>query len=75
MLLNRAGVSTNLQVLDEPTRSLSSQGVDSLCRLLADYARDTSTSVWFIDHHALETNAFTSTVTVVKDKTGFAHVV
>lgn len=70
VLLNRAGIKTNLLVLDEPTQRLSSVGIDDLCATLADYANKTGLSVWIIDHHSIESPHFTTTLTVVKDSQG-----
>lgn len=69
-LLNRAGVRLNLLVLDEPTQRLSSVGIDDLCSTLAAYAKDTDTSVWFIDHHSVDSPHFSSTICVVRDESG-----
>ncbi len=70
VLLARAGVECNLEVLDEPTAHLSTQGVDDLCGFLADRAQALGKSIYLIDHMAHEGAHFSRTVTVVKDKTG-----
>lgn len=70
VLLNHAGVTTNLEILDEPTRGLSDEGVDDLCRYLALRASQLNKQCWLIDHAAIPSTQFTSTLTVVRDKKG-----
>jgi len=70
VLLNHVGVSTNLMVLDEPTESLSKEGVNDLVELLAQRAKDTDGNILLIDHHALLSNRFVAEITIIKDKTG-----
>lgn len=69
-LLNRAGLSTNLIAFDEPTRSLSTEGVEDLCALLDDHASMEEKSVWFIDHHLISNSHFTSVFKIEKTKEG-----
>jgi DNA repair exonuclease SbcCD ATPase subunit len=73
VLLNHIGVSTNLEIYDEPTESLSKEGISDLVGLLAQRAKDTKRSIWMIDHHTIESSHFVDTVTVTKDKTG-SHI-
>jgi DNA repair exonuclease SbcCD ATPase subunit len=70
VLLNHVGISTNLSVFDEPTESLSREGVQDLVELLSNYAKDTKKNVWMIDHHLIESSHFIQTITVTKDKNG-----
>ncbi len=70
VLLGRAGVEPNIEILDEPTRHLSSEGVDDLCLFLSNRARDLGRHVFFIDHMALESSLFASTILVTKTKHG-----
>ena len=74
VLLNHLGVSTNLCVFDEPTESLSKEGVADLVELLATYAKDSSKSVIMIDHHLIESSSFVDVITVQKDKQG-SHII
>ena len=69
-LLNYAGAQINLRVLDEPTRGLSPEGVRDLCELLSNYADEHDASIWYVDHHSIESTHFTSVVTIVNDKDG-----
>jgi DNA repair exonuclease SbcCD ATPase subunit len=73
VLLNHASVTPNIEILDEPTRSLSAPGVRDLCEYLATRAETLGKQVWLIDHMARESSQFESVVTVVKDKKG-SHI-
>ncbi len=70
VLLNRAGVNPNLEILDEPSRHMNDLGVDDLCECLADRAQQLGKSIWLVDHIARESSQFTSVLTVCKTKTG-----
>lgn len=70
VLLNYAGVNTNLEILDEPTRSLSVEGTYDLTDYLADRARQLGRITFYVDHMSMESTRFTSIVNVVKDKKG-----
>ena len=70
VLLNHLGVSTNIEVYDEPTESLSKEGVVDLVELLAMRAKDTKKQIWLIDHHTIESSHFADVVTITKGKQG-----
>jgi DNA repair exonuclease SbcCD ATPase subunit len=69
-IMNRLGISTNLEAYDEPTKGLSKEGVEDLVDLLAQRAQEAKKCIWMIDHHAVETSKFAKTVLVTKDKEG-----
>lgn len=73
VLLERAGVSPSCEILDEPTRGLSGQGVDDLLEHLAERARELNRAVYFCDHHSLDRGAFDDVITIIKDKEG-SHI-
>lgn len=73
VLLNHAGITTNLEILDEPTRSLNVEGVNDLCDFLANRAEEQKKSIHLIDHRSIESTAFSTVRTVVKDKNG-SHI-
>ena len=75
VLLSRAGVEPKLEVLDEPTRGLSDEGVADLCEFLADRAKQLDICVMYIDHMSVESSRFTSVLTVVKTAKGSELVV
>lgn len=74
VLLNQAGVSPNLEILDEPTRGLSDQGVEDLCVYLKERAQRLERNVWLVDHMAHETAKFAGGALVTKtDKGSVIH--
>lgn len=70
VLLGHSGVSTNLEVFDEPTQHLSSAGVADLCTYLSARAKAQGKTIWLIDHQAREGAAFAGSVTVTKTEKG-----
>ena len=70
VLLARAGVDCNIEVLDEPTRHLSTEGVEDLCEFLARRATDLERTIWLVDHKAIESSYFNKVVTVTKTSKG-----
>ncbi len=66
VLLNHTGITSNIEILDEPTRSLSPEGVNDLCPFLADRAQQSNKTVFFIDHMSIPTSHFATITTVVK---------
>lgn len=70
VLLAHAGLRVDVRFLDEPTRSLSPEGVEDLCRCLADYAEEAGLRVYLIDHMAIDSTIFASNTLVVRDETG-----
>jgi chromosome segregation ATPase len=70
VLLSRAGIQTDIEVLDEPTHHLSAEGIDDLLSCLKDRAIEHGRRIYVIDHHMLDKGAFDGTITVVKDKQG-----
>lgn len=70
LLLNYAGVQTNLEILDEPTQHLSPEGVQDLCEFLAGRAQQFQKQIWYCDHQSIESTCFSSVLTVHKGKLG-----
>lgn len=70
VLLNHAGVSPNIEILDEPSQHLATKGVKDLCTYLAWRAEQQGKIIFLVDHQAVSSEDFTSTVTVVRDKQG-----
>lgn len=67
VLLSRAGVSTDFEVLDEPTTHLSPEGIEDLLACLSDRARELNRRIFLIDHNSLDRGAFDGVVSVVHD--------
>lgn len=72
VLLNHVGVSTNIEVYDEPSVGLSKEGISDLVEMLAQRAKDTKKNIFLVDHHTVESSKFVQIITVTKDKTGSA---
>lgn len=72
VLLSRAGLNPNIEVLDEPTKGLSTQGVEDLLEHLRDRALELGRAIYFVDHHSLDKGAFDGTLVVTKSKAGSA---
>lgn len=68
VLLNHAGVITDMEILDEPIEHMGDEGVEDLCQLLADRSRQLERQIWYIDHHTREGSLFDAVVEVVKDE-------
>ena len=70
VLLAHAGIEIDLEVLDEPTKHLSDEGVRDLGEMLAARAELVERKILYIDHAAYEGSQFASTITVRKTKEG-----
>ena len=70
VLLGRAGLSTNLLVLDEPTKGLSPEGVEALLESLKLRAESLSQVIFFCDHHSFNQGVFSGQVVVTKTDQG-----
>jgi DNA repair exonuclease SbcCD ATPase subunit len=75
VLLARANVEPKMEVLDEPTRGLSDEGIIDLGEYLADRAKQLDRQCWYIDHRVVENARFSSVLTVVKTTKGSELVV
>lgn len=70
VLLNHAGLSTNLEVFDEPSRGMSRAGITDLCDFLSERAARLNKAIFLTDHHALSTGRFKNVLTMIKDRKG-----
>lgn len=70
VLLNHAGVTPSMEVLDEPTQHLSDEGVHDLCDYLAERARSHKRRIFYCDHQSVDGMTFASTITVRHDRGG-----
>jgi DNA repair exonuclease SbcCD ATPase subunit len=62
------GVDVDLEVWDEPSTHLSTEGIEDMLDFLRD--RSQCRKVWLVDHQTLDAGHFSSVMTVVKDDTG-----
>lgn len=70
VLLSRAGIAPNLEVLDEPTRGLSPEGISDLLEHLRERALELGRAIYLVDHHSLDRGAFDGTLLVTKRSKG-----
>ena len=70
LIRSRTGADLALEVWDEPTRELSSQGVDDLLQALATRAVAEDRQIFIVDHRTHNFGGFSGIVTVTKDKQG-----
>jgi DNA repair exonuclease SbcCD ATPase subunit len=68
VLLARAGLEADFEIIDEPTTHLSPSGIEDLLTCLSDRARDTGKRIFLIDHNSLDRGIFDGVVSIVKDK-------
>lgn len=70
IVLARAGITPNIEVLDEPTKGMSPEGVEILLEQLRERAEELNKSIYVVEHHSLERGAFNDTITITKNKEG-----
>jgi DNA repair exonuclease SbcCD ATPase subunit len=70
VLLSHAGIDPRIEILDEPTRHMSPEGVRDVVEYLILRAKDMNRQIFLVDHTAMDSNAFASTVTIAKDRNG-----
>lgn len=70
VLLARAGIETNLEVLDEPAVYWAPEAVQDLVEYLAIRSRERDKSIFFIEHQAVESVHFARVWNVIKDRKG-----
>jgi len=70
LIKSHTGCTLNFEVWDEPTTSMSSNGVVSFLDKLKDRSNTENLQIWIIDHTTLGYNDFDSIVKVVKTSEG-----
>jgi DNA repair exonuclease SbcCD ATPase subunit len=70
VLMSRAGIDPDIEILDEPTGFLSQEGIDDLLECLHARAHELQRRIYLIDHRSLERGSFDGIVTVIKDDAG-----
>lgn len=64
------GMDLGIEVYDEPTRSLSAEGIYSLLEALRKRALSTGKRVWLVDHHTFDYGDFSGRTLVSKYENG-----
>lgn len=67
VLLARAGVQPDFEIIDEPTAHMSPEGIEDLLACLSDRAREQDRRIFLIDHNSLDRGVFDGVVTIAKD--------
>lgn len=70
VLLTRAGLTSNFEVLDEPAQHMSAEGVEALLECLSDRAKEQGKTIFYVDHTSLDRGYFDGVFTVQRDKDG-----
>lgn len=70
VLLSRAGLTPNVEIIDEPTQHLTDIGIDDLLECLETRARELRRQIYFIDHRSLNRAAFAGVITVTHNHGG-----
>lgn len=70
VLLARAGLESNLEILDEPTAHLSDNGITDLLDCLHDRSLDSNRCIYLVDHHSLDKGNFNGVILVERTSSG-----
>lgn len=70
LIRNRTGFASNLEVWDEPTTHLTSEGINDLLQFFEMRATMLKRQIWLVDHHSLSFGGFTDQYLVVKSASG-----
>jgi DNA repair exonuclease SbcCD ATPase subunit len=70
LIRSRTGCDLPLEVWDEPTESLSEEGIADLLTALRERAIREQRVIWIVDHNTLGFGGFDGTATVIKDEKG-----
>jgi DNA repair exonuclease SbcCD ATPase subunit len=72
LIMEQAGFENMVEIIDEPSEHLSTEGIDDLIETLAQRAQDTEKQIWLIEHHSLASNLFEGILRISMDKKGRA---
>jgi DNA repair exonuclease SbcCD ATPase subunit len=70
LIMERAGLVSTIEFLDEPSEHLSQGGLLDLCETLYQRAIDNNKRIWLVDHHALEFGDFAGQLTAIMTDKG-----
>ncbi len=69
LIMERAGLRSEIEIYDEPSHHMSTQGVDDLLATLQNRAQTEGKKIWIIEHHSLDF-AFDGQLVAIKDAKG-----
>jgi DNA repair exonuclease SbcCD ATPase subunit len=75
VLLNYAGITPSLEILDEPSTFITRLGIQDMCGFLADRAQTLDRQIFLVDQHVTEQEAFASIISVIRDREGASRIV
>ena len=70
LICQRRGIRPNVEFWDEPSKSLSATGIESLLEMLRDRAQQQNKIILLADHHTLNFGDFSGTLFITKNSTG-----
>lgn len=74
LITSRKGIDFNIEIWDEPTQFLSSDGIEALACVLKERALDLNKKIFLIDHRDVASfGYFNSKITFIKDNIG-SHI-
>lgn len=70
LILSRKGITSNIEIWDEPTQFLSENGIEDLLAHLKHRAFQQNKQIWLVDHRSLSFGEFDGTTKIIKDEEG-----
>lgn len=70
LILQRKGITSNLQIWDEPSQHLSTEGLEDLVDLLAQRAQTLNQQIFLVDHASYDYGGFEAVFCVEKGRDG-----
>ena len=70
LVADRCGTQANIEVYDEPSKSVSEEGVDNLLARLAERAQRQNKAIYVSDHRAMDSRHFAGVITATKKEEG-----
>lgn len=70
LIMQRAGLTNTIEFFDEPSHSLSAEGLSDLAEALHLRAIDSGRRIFLVDHHVLDAGTFAGVYTAVREASG-----
>ena len=72
LIMQQAGLVSTIEMLDEPSEHLSTEGVMDLVETLAQRAIHDDKRILLVDHRTIDFSGFTDTINIIKTEAGSA---
>jgi len=72
LIMQQAGLVSTIEMLDEPSEHLSTEGVMDLVETLAQRAIHDDKRILLVDHRTIDFSGFTDTINIIKTEDGSA---